>query len=62
MDMHSRGQPAPIVQLACSVCRHEVPQSEAMNIEASDYVAHFCGLDCYQRWLSASRTPGDDTF
>ena len=36
--------------------------SEAMNVEASDYVAHFCGLDCFQSWLTASRTPGDDTF
>jgi hypothetical protein len=54
MDIHS--------QVSCATCRDEIPASEAMSFEASDYVAHFCGLDCYQRWLAASRTPGDDTF
>lgn len=62
MEMHARGPQVPTLQVVCTICREEVPMSEAMNVEASDYVAHFCGLDCYQRWLSASRTPGDDTF
>ena len=35
----------------CGVCLKEIPASEAKNAEASDYVAHFCGLDCYEKWL-----------
>ena len=33
-------------KLACDICKKEIPQSEALTDEASDYVAHFCGLDC----------------
>jgi hypothetical protein len=34
----------------CTVCEHEVPLSEAVVREASDYMAYFCGLECYERW------------
>jgi hypothetical protein len=34
----------------CAVCEHEVPLSEAVVPEASDYMVHFCGLECYERW------------
>jgi len=37
-------------QVACEICLAEVPLSEAKSEEASDYVAHFCGLDCYDKW------------
>lgn len=37
-------------QVACAVCLKEVPLSEALVPEASDYFAHFCGLDCYAKW------------
>jgi uncharacterized protein DUF3330 len=37
-------------QVFCAVCEHEVPLSEAVVREASDYMAHFCGLECYERW------------
>jgi hypothetical protein len=37
-------------QVPCAVCEHEVPLSEAVVREASDYMAHFCGLECYERW------------
>lgn len=36
--------------LACSVCMTEIPESEATSVEATDYVAHFCGLECYVLW------------
>lgn len=29
---------------------HEISLSEAVVPEALDYVVHFCGLDCYERW------------
>ncbi|QDQ27400.1 DUF3330 domain-containing protein [Chitinimonas arctica] len=39
-----------IETLACSVCLQEIPSSEASSSEARDYVAGFCGLDCYVQW------------
>ena len=34
----------------CEVCMNEIPRSEAKVEEASDYVAYFCGLECYEKW------------
>ena len=39
-----------LVRITCAVCEHEVPISEAVVPEATDYVVYLCGLDCYQRW------------
>ena len=36
--------------VACEVCLKEIPMSESSSCEASDYVAYFCGLDCYDKW------------
>ncbi len=38
----------------CKVCLKEIPASEAKNAEASDYVSHFCGLECYEKWRKQS--------
>jgi hypothetical protein len=62
MDAYTRDESVATAQIACTVCQHEIPVTEAISFEATDYVAHFCGLECYQRWLAASHTPGDDTF
>ncbi len=43
-----------VEMVACDICRKEVPLSEAKVPEASDYVAHFCGLDCYAKWQKES--------
>lgn len=37
-------------KIACEVCLKEIPASEASSDEASDYVAHFCGLECHEIW------------
>ena len=34
----------------CEICLNEIPISEAKSEEACEYVAHFCGLDCYDKW------------
>lgn len=34
----------------CEVCLKQVPRSEASIAEARDYVAYFCGLECYDKW------------
>ena len=38
------------VRITCAVCRYEVPISEAVVPEATDYLIYIFGLDCYQRW------------
>lgn len=37
-------------RVSCAVCLKEVPQSSAVDFEVGDYVAHFCGLECYAQW------------
>jgi len=39
-------------RVACEICLKEVPRSEAAIAEARDYVAYFCGLECYEKWKS----------
>ncbi len=39
----------------CDVCLKEIPTSESKNTEASDYVAHFCGLDCHEKWMNKAK-------
>ena len=34
----------------CEACLKLVPRSEALSAEGRDYVAYFCGRDCYDRW------------
>lgn len=50
--------PALFEQVSCEVCLKEVPQSSAVNFEADDYVAHFCGLECYARWKGRDSAKG----
>ena len=45
---------ADVIGIVCSVCEHEVPVSEALVPEATDYVVYLCGLDCYERWSSGA--------
>lgn len=42
--------PAEPRQLSCEVCLKEIPASGARSAEVGDYVAHFCGLECYRQW------------
>lgn len=37
-------------KVTCKICLKEIPISEAKNEEASDYVYHFCGSECYAKW------------
>ena len=34
----------------CEVCLKEVPISGAKSVETSEYVHHFCGVECYTQW------------
>lgn len=42
-------------RVACEVCLKEIPRSEATVAEAADYVAYFCGLDCYDEWQAKGK-------
>ena len=49
--MTSNSQSLPLSeQVSCEVCLKEVPLSTAVDFEVGDYVAHFCGLECYAQW------------
>lgn len=47
-----------VEKIPCQVCHKEVPLSEAKVSEAADYVAHFCGLECYAEWKRHSEQAG----
>lgn len=38
--------------VACEVCLKETPRSVARSLEGPDYVYHFCGQACYEKWLA----------
>jgi hypothetical protein len=53
------GEPkSGVEQVPCEVCLKEIPVSEAKIAEAADYVAYFCGLECYTRWKDQTGKPG----
>lgn len=43
-------QAVEAMHVACETCLKEVPVSEAVVAEATDYFAYFCGAECYERW------------
>ena len=43
----------------CSQCLKEIPLSEAKSSEGADYVAHFCGLECYDKWIKEKKDNDD---
>jgi len=50
MNEYSNENKTDSDQIACEICLKEIPVSEAKSEEANDYIAHFCGLDCYDKW------------
>jgi hypothetical protein len=48
--------PAAVEHVSCQICMKEIPLSEAVVPEATEYVAHFCGVECYDKW---KRQPGN---
>ena len=48
--MTTHDKPIEPESVKCEVCLKEVPVSEAIVPEASDYFVHFCGLECYGKW------------
>ena len=40
--------------ISCEVCLKSIPKQDSKSVEADDYVAYFCGLDCYDAWVKKS--------
>lgn len=36
--------------ISCEICLKTIPKECAEHVETDDYVAYFCGLDCYDEW------------
>ena len=36
--------------ISCDICMKEVSSDEGHVTEIDDYVMHFCGLECYDKW------------
>lgn len=51
------GRASGAERVACEVCLREVPRSEAVVPEAADYVAYFCGLECFEKWKTLPQSP-----
>ena len=37
--------------VSCEICLKSVPKQDSKCVEADEYVAYFCGLDCYDKWV-----------
>ena len=57
--MSTTDKPVEVERVACEICLKEVPISEATVPEATDYVVHFCGLECYEKWKDQRGKPDD---
>ncbi len=57
--MRNPDRPIELKRIACEVCLKEVPKSEAEVSEASEYVAYFCGLECYELWKNQPEPPDE---
>ncbi|RRE94144.1 DUF3330 domain-containing protein [Klebsiella pneumoniae] len=42
---------------SCCVCCKEIPLDAAFTPEGAEYVEHFCGLECYQRFRGPALRP-----
>lgn len=50
---------APEVQelISCEICLTSIPKESAQHAETDDYVAYFCGLECYEQWAKQNPKP-----
>lgn len=55
--MPAGDKPVNVQHVTCAMCLKEVPASAAVASEAVDYVAYFCGLECYEKWKSQGSGP-----
>jgi hypothetical protein len=44
---------------SCCVCCKEIPLDAAFTPEGAEYVEHFCGLECYQRFEARAKAENE---
>jgi len=55
--MKTKDLKVDVERVSCSTCMKEIPLSEAVVPEATDYFVNFCGLTCYDKWKSQPDNP-----
>lgn len=45
----------------CDICLSQIPGDSSVNVESADYVLHFCGLACYEKWKSQGKTGSQES-
>ena len=60
--MSDKMTPKEPEHVSCDICMNEIPIDEANSFEAQDYVVHFCGLECFEKWKKKKQSAqiGDD--
>lgn len=54
-----RPTPSEPEHLSCAVCLRDIPPSVDYTIEGTDYVQHFCGIECLDRWRRKQEKQND---
>ena len=58
--LHKHTLPEDDQLVSCNLCLESVPLSESEVSEAEDYVAYFCGLECYEEWKNQKPKSSED--
>ena len=45
----------PEQQIACSICRKEIPLSSALTPQGAEYIEYFCGIECYEEFMTEQK-------
>ena len=51
-DTNKKQTDQPLI--SCEICLKSISKQDSKSVEVDDYVAHFCGLDCYDNWVKQS--------
>lgn len=58
--LHKHTLPEDDQLVSCKLCLESVPLSESEVSEAEDYIAYFCGLECYEEWKNQKTKNSED--
>ena len=61
MHEHDQEQGIAVDEVTCEVCLNNISTSVARRAKAADYIAFFCGLECYEQW-QYQRLPNNSAF
>lgn len=58
MNKEQKTEGCPMCE--CEACCKHIPLSSALTPEGADYVRHFCGTECYEKWQMRQKTRLDE--